>query len=1385
MRFKSIINKANNDRILYVFFFHIFSLLFPFVSHSQVINFKHININDGLSQNAVFDIIKDSKGFMWFGTKDGLNKYDGYNFVIYQHNPFDSTTLSSNYITCLFEDSRGLIWVGTNDGGVNVFHRWTQVFYRVNLAKDSVLLRNVFEVKAITEDSQGKIWVATSGDGLFKLNVHENKGKLSFVAKRFANIPGNPYTIRSNQIFELYFDKAGYLWLGTSEGLDRMDLQTEIVTPYIINTKNPAARENSFSGAIYAVHLANDGMFWVGTLGGLVNLDRSNGTYRYFPHKYDLFRYGWGSISGIAEDANGNLWLATPGELMKFDVAKETYASYTHDPFNPKTISFNSVSRVYVDNTNILWVGTAGMGIDYYDPKANRFNLLNITPKQPSRIGSFSVRSVLEDKTGDVWIGAEVLYKWERKTDKIVSFERSSNEPTAFGNTIVFSMIQCSQGDIWAATTEGLLRYNPATAQQRLYKYVEGDKNGIPQSEVYTVFQDMDSVIWIATERFISKLLDRENGIFHSFSYHSASTYYEQVRPVIFQGTDRQMWLGTKYGLSRFDPGTGTLKLFENDPDNPNSLNNNTVKSICEDPLYPARYLWIGTTGGLNRYDKETGSFFYYTEENGLPNNVVYGVVADGQNNLWLSTNKGLSRFNLQSGDFRNYDVNDGLQSNEFNTGAYFKSKSGKIFFGGIKGLNYFYPGDIQENKNIPPVVLTKIKLAEKSLSLKTDPGLLEKSIEETKKLVLSHKDDIVTFEFAALEFSAPDKNQYSYMLENFSDKWINTGGVRSVTYTHLPPGNYIFRVRASNNDGVWNNDGLALDLIVTPPWYKTWLAYILFAAIFLSIVFLLRQYEKNRNNLKTQLKLEQVTAESLRQIDHVKSQFFANISHEFRTPLTLILGQVDNVISSGVEPRIKSKLQVANRNAQRLLKLINQLLDLSKLEAGIMQLEGAQYNMVSFLKSLLYSFDSIADSKKITLMFKSDAENIPMFFDLDKIEKVFYNLIINALKHTNENGMVSVEIAKADPNYVEIKVIDNGTGIAEKYLPYMFDRFFQVESSSTRNYEGTGIGLALVKELVELHKGTVKLKSKEGVGSVFTVNLPVGPVIQVAEINKKEVSISDFTTEIFPEEIGANSNPAAGTGQPDDGRDIVLVVEDNIDVRAFICEQLGAHYKIKQAENGKQGMVVALETVPDLIVTDLMMPKIDGLQLSAMLRNDERTSHIPIVMLTARAEFEDKMEGLETGVDDYITKPFNTRELVIRVRNLIEQRKLLRARFKTATVIKPSEVSALSIDQVFLDKVVKTIEENFENQAFTPELLAGTVNMSISQLNRKLNALINQPAGQLMRSLRLQRAADLLKQRAGTVSEICYQLDFNDPAYFSRAFKKQFGCSPTEYAKN
>ncbi|MFO7614690.1 MAG: two-component regulator propeller domain-containing protein [Bacteroidales bacterium] len=1351
---------------------------------AQQVKFRHLSINDGLSQNAVFAILQDSQGFMWFGTKDGLNRYDGYSFKIFQNNPFDTLSISSNYITELFEDSRGRIWVGTQNGRLDCFRRESETFNRIKLGPDSSENIQNYEIKSIIEDADGNIWVGTRGDGLYKISFDEGKPS-EIICEQYCHEPDRAGSISSNNINALYFDSGGIIWIGTENGLEEFDQFTGKFRLHIIQIRNSGAPDSYIPGSVHSVYESKDGLLWLGTPAGMAKFDRQSGIYQLFPHQFEIFRFGWGNIIQIKEDFSGNLWLATAAMLMRFDPIKSSYDYFKHDPFDPQSISFNGISSLYIDKTGILWVGTAGMGINIFDPKVNRFKTLQKARDPSSRITGFSIRSVMEDHVGNVWVSSDVLHRWNRQTGELKSYERSSHEPEAFGNTGAWSMVQTDDRSIWLASPEGLFRYDPSGGKTRLYKFNPADTAGLPQKEVYAVYKDRQGNIWTATENYFCKMTDAEKGTFQHHRYNNMPPYRELIRLAIHQDPQGVFWLGTKDGLVRFDPDLESFMTFRNDPANPSSLSNDHIKSICPDPSRPGQTLWIGTAGGgLNRFDIGTGTFSHFRESDGLPNNVVYGILPDENGNLWLSTNKGLSVFNTEAGRFRNYDVRDGLQSNEFNTGAFYRSKQGEMFFGGINGLNYFFPQQIKDNSHKPAIVITGFKIQDKFVSEKTHPEILQNPINETGQITLSHSDRIISFEFAALDFSASGKNQYAYQLENFNKDWIYLGTARAVTFSHLPPGKYTLRVKGSNNDGIWNEAGTSIKLIITPPWWTVWWAYLLYGLIFISGLYLVRRYEIGRIRLKNQLKVEKVETNALRNLDNLKSNFFANISHEFRTPLTLILGQIESVMSSGIDSKEKGKLQVANKNARRLLKLINQLLDLSKLEAGSMELHAAPHNIVSFLKSLYYSFESMAESHKITLNFESEADHLPVVFDPDKMEMIFYNLLSNAFKFTPAGGEIKVSVRIPSPSLAEIRIRDSGTGIPPDRIAHIFDRFYQVDGSSTREHEGTGIGLALTKELVELHKGKITVTSEEGHGTEFILTLPAG----ITEDQKEQWSETD-ANGLMPDRSVEYSEAADGAETaysrdqvPGDEREIILIVEDNADVRTYIRELLETDYQVVEAVQGEEGISLARRDVPDLIITDVMMPKMDGYQFCKEIRADEKTSHIPVIMLTAKAGLDDKIEGLETGVDDFLTKPFSAKELKARVKNLIYRREQLRKRFSKSTVIRPSEVSSVSVDQAFLEKIVKTIETHFEDEQFSVESLADHVNMSVSQLNRKLNALVDQPAGQLIRSLRLQRAADLLKQNAGNVAEICYMVGFNDQAYFSRAFKKQFGCSPSEY---
>ena len=1365
-----------NPFLKHLFIFSIF--LSPFVGISQQVRFKHLSINDGLSQNAVLSISQDRDGFMWFGTKDGLNKFDGYSFTVYHNELNNSNSIDANYITALYTDSHGILWAGTENGMVNRYIKSSDSFERIALPLNNSLSKNTTEIKVITEDRNGTIWVGTADNGIFKLLISNNQVQHNAIKNYYKDEKQKSY-LSNNMIRGLYADKKGFLWIATKEGLSRMDINRENFTSFYFDIKHPDAEATALDLAVTAIYPAGDGYLWLGTLSGLVKFNTNDFSHEVFPHHSNIYGYGWGEITKIVKDNKDNLWLASLGELMSFDTKTKTYTYYNNDPLIPESLIFNGISGLFIDRSNIIWAGTTGMGISYYDPKMQRFSLIKRQVDQNSRINGFSVSSIAEENDRYIWISAGVLYRWDRKKNILKSFESDPYFLDAFGNSNAWSILKSRDGNLWFTTTEGLFVLNPKSGKTRQYKFNKNDPEGIPQKGVANIYEDKKGFLWIVTENYLSKMTSREKGTFKHYQYLRASAYQLYVRPVIYEDGDNKIWLGTNNGLLVFDQEKESFFTYKNQPDDLHSISSNHIKTMCPDPEKPDRFLWIGTAGGLNLFDKNQGKFTHYTEKDGLPNNVVYGILTDNLNNLWLSTNKGISKFNPKERTFRNFDVNDGLQSNEFNTGAYFKSKNGEMFFGGISGLTHFFPEQIKDNPFRPPIALTGINVYNKNQNSESQTSFSKISAFDKETLSFTRNDNIITFEFAALDFSTPAKNQYAYKLENFNEDWIYINNNRSATFTNLPPGKYIFRAKASNNDGVWNEAGIAIPIEVLPPWSGTWWAYLLYFILLLVLLYLIRKYELKRFNIKNQLQVERIEIETLRRLDRLKSRFFTNISHEFRTPLTLISGEAEGLLENLKAEHPRRQIRTINKNARRLLQLINQILDVSKLEAGKMELHPIQNNIVLFLKNLFYSIESSANKKNIKLLFSSKNKNVQVLFDSEKMEKIITNLLYNAVKFTPENGTISLQVEQKDPNILKISVSDTGIGISEKDLPFIFDRFYQVDNSDKRAYEGTGIGLALAKELVALHQGNISaINNPNNPGTTFIIELPKG------KINGAQADME------IPEAIKPyNAPPAKRNGHKvmplaELDKKIILIVEDNPDIRQFIKEQLNLNYKVIEAVDGDIGFELAQKIIPDLIITDIMMPKMNGFSMVKHLKENEKSSHIPIIMLTGKSSFEDKIEGLETGVDTFLTKPFSPKELRIHISNLIEQRGKLRAKYKNAFSITPDEIPASSVDKVFLEKTIQLIRINLDNPNFSVEELAEKMCLSSSQLHRKLQALIDQAPGQILRNMRLQKAAELIKLKAGSIADICCQTGFNDQAYFSRAFKKQFGCSPTAFKK-
>jgi len=792
----------------------------------------------------------------------------------------------------------------------------------------------------------------------------------------------------------------------------------------------------------------------------------------------------------------------------------------------------------------------------------------------------------------------------------------------------------------------------------------------------------------------------------------------------------------------------------------------------------------------VNKFDKVNEVFTAFTQDDGLPNDFVYGILADDTGKLWISTNHGLARFDPASEQFDNFEQKDGLQSNEFNSKAYYKNEEGKLFFGGINGITAFLPEEIIPNPHIPPIVFTDMLLTYESIQHGKEGAPLSYSVTESNEVHLNYFENNIAFEFAALDFTSPRKNQYLYKLEGFDKGWVTAGEERRASYTNLPPGTYNFQVIGTNNDGVWNEQGANMKIFIAPPLWKTWWAYLGYGIIFLSIVFFIYRYKTERIKMREALHIKNLENEKLAELDQFKSNFFANISHEFRTPITIILAQVETLMNQMEEEGIHSNLSVIKKSSFQMTKLIDQLLDIARLETSKMSLKQSPGDIVHFLHMLTVSFQSSAESKEISLNFHSEVPELFIPFDRDAVQKIFQNLIANAIKFTPAKGEICVTLQKGEQDWVKVQITDNGIGISPEELPHIFNRFYQANHKSTPTGSGFGLGLALVKELVALHEGKVEVESQVQKGTKFTVYLPgkVQPG-QAEERIAIDAQLLNLALTDFEEIKSTPTLPVNERIVPQKKKSTLLVVEDHQELRSYIAKIFSSQFEVIQAANGQEGLAQAIKHIPDLIISDVMMPsmdmpQMDGYELGQRLKTDQRTSHIPLILLTAKAEMPDKIKGLELGIDDYLVKPFHATELKTRVSNLIKIREALQLKYAQSLLPSSSTTNGNSLEDIFLNKVICLIKENLDDEHFSVEVLANEIGMSASQLYRKIKALTGLSTLQLLQRHRLEKATAYLKE-GYSVSEVSYMVGINSPAYFSQLFKKYFGYSPKDFNLN
>lgn len=1245
--------------------------LTPYAYHN--LRFDNLSLAQGLSQSVVITSLQDRNGFMWFGTQDGLNRFDGYEFVVYKHDPADPASLSNNFIQALVETDDGALWVGTFGGGLDRLDPLTGQFthFRHNPTDPTTIGSNM--VQSIARAADGTLWLGSNGGGLSQFNPADGRAKVYRANQDL------PHTLSSDVVLDVLVDNEGQVWAGTLDsGISRLNPRTGEFTNLRHSDENADSLSND---NIQALFLDSRGQVWVGTAtGGLERFDAQTGGFvHYIPVQDDPGSLPDVNVQAVFEDDQGILWVGTASSgLCRLDAASADFTCYRNQPGVPASLSNNNVVSIYQDRGGVYWVGTFGGGVNRFDPRKNKFELIQHQPGHNNTLVDNSIWSVWVDRHAEVWVGTNGgLSRIDRAHGSVQNYVHQDNDPNSLGDNIVWSIVESRSGSLWFGTNAGLSRYRPE---------LDAFEN-IPGATVFSIVEDRDGTLWYG---------GANTGVVHMNPADRSTQAYRTIpgnpnslpdNGVLALYIDRsgELWVGMfTGGLCRFNRSTGVCDaIYQNNPEDPSSLGNNTVLDILEDGQ---NRFWVGTaSGGLNLLDRSSGRFTQFRQKDGLANDTIYGVLEDRAGKLWLSTNNGVSQFDPLTKVVRNYGPQDGLQSNEFNQGAHFRSANGEMFFGGINGLNAFLPDYVQDIPYQPPIVITRFYLYSKPVGVGGNSPL-KKVIWKTDTITLNYTDDFFAFEFAALHYSSPEKIQYAYRMEGLEKDWVTVGARHYASYTNVPPGEYTFHVIGANSDGIWNRSGVAIRIIVTPPFWQTW--WFRLAASLLVVALVIGVFEARLSIVRAQKhSLEkQVTerthelSEALVEVERArqaaeaanqaKSLFLANVSHELRTPLNAILGFSQLMLRPSENPRpdeqlprgCRDNMEIIYRSGEHLLGLINDVLDMSKIEAGRMTLTEQTFNLQRMLDGLEDMFRFRAEGKGLTLDVEIAADTpAGIYADEGKLRQILMNLLGNAVKFTDEGGVVlrvrAEELSErvnrppgSAPDFspthrLTFEVEDSGSGIDADELSVIFEPFMQA-AGGQQAQEGTGLGLSISRKFAGMMSGTLTAASEVGKGSIFTLQVPVA-AIDPALIQ--------------------NETPARPVIALEEGQPVyrILVVDDK-DVNRLLLVRLltPLGFEVREAVDGAQALDIWKEWHPHLIFMDMRMPVMNGYEATRRIKATTLGQATVVVALTASALEEDRAVILSEGCDDYIRKPFReseifdtlTRHLGVRFRTLAEE---------------------------------------------------------------------------------------------------------------------------------
>jgi len=1356
-RFRFIVGRITVFKCFSAMLFFCIAVTPAYEAYAEDPIFNKLTTNNGLSHNTVYTITQDRKGFMWFGTREGLNRYDGNTIVTFYADPGDSTKLASNNITALEVGSNGLLYIGTPQG-LYIYSDSQGVFKRIHYKK-----AHAGYIRKILKATDGTLFICSSL-GLFTL-----KNGQSELSQLVNNI----------HVIDLVEFKRGVFWISTLQKILMINEHGEVLREYT-DLRNTSNESVSLDNNIFCLFKDSFGEIWLGSKkNGLFKYDLEKDSFRPITTQHRFNPLEVNAIRILSEDAQKRLWIGTESGLFVYDRAKELFQYYTQSfDQSAATLSDKAIYAIYKSKEGIMWIGTYFGGVNIVKPREKGFKSLTADGGHKQLNGK-AISDIIQDKRGKLWIATEDggVNIWDRKSGSL-SYLKNEPGKNSLSVNNVHALLEDEHDVFWIGTfLGGLNKYDLKNKTTVVYKKSQEDKSAFTDNMVYAIHKDRNGELWIGTQAGLSKF-NHKTGI------------YEPFRPEIFQGKfiyeiyeERSggLWICVinSDSLYHYDPVTAQLEKFKNH--DPFFFSNQGFITALEDSK---GQMWFGTVNrGLIRFDRSSKAFTNYTVKQGLPNNYVYGILEDSHDNLWMSTNKGLSRFNLKEQRFTNYDISHGLPNNQFNFRSALKDDRGWMYFGTINGLCYFHPDSLMENNTGPAIYLSDFKLFNKSVSVA--PGaILEKAIDATEAITLEYADNVITLEFGAINYYSSGNNKYAYYLEGFEQAWNFVDGKNNATYTNLSPGEYTFKVKAANNDGFWSDNIKQLKITVLPPFWSSKWAVVLYAILTIGLFVLYRTFLNYRNKEKMAVQLERIEKEKISEISQHKLNFFTYISHEFKTPLTLIMASIDKFLQdkSLNEDQSSGYLSI-KRSAKRLHFLIEQLMEFRRVETDHAHINYAKGDIILFLRDTFMAFSPLFNNRKIDYYFNADTTAFTTFFDSDKLEKIITNLLSNAAKYTKEAGVIEMEASivmgdEGQPDCIEIMVNDTGLGMDPNELKNVFSAFYQTEHGK-KTGSGTGIGLALVKGLVDFLDGTIKIESIPQAGTQVTVTLPLPK-----NVNNGRVLVLDGNRSIDIEHVlplghrSLEADPENNASQEYQ----LMIVEDSEELINFLSEHLGKNHRIIKAGNGAIALDKIRKSAPDIIISDIMMPEMDGIELCHAVKSDINISHIPVILLTAKTTAENRLEGLDVGADAYIAKPFSLKELELTIKNLISTRDKLRSHFLKFGSVKDMEVSFTNRDQDFLLKLTQIVERHLDNAEFNITVFSQEACVSRSLLHLKLKKLVNLSASEFIRHIRLQKAAELLKVTDYPISEIAYKVGYSDSNYFSRSFKEKYQVNPTEY---